>query len=332
MTKTLWNSVKGPSAGLVQKHLVEARQEALYRRNKGLEAQVAKVLREHGALGHLKLGGDKWLGVYDTISQRLQSADLTINFKAASWFASENNFETYSQQYERSAPASDGRAQFIGDSKNPALVRANIDDQITFKNAGAAPAGAPLRGLMPGRQGMDRIRGQMEFSADASTVARRPDGSTSVSATNRHFNPKTKQVFSALNYGRRAHGSNHDYGSSHLVLSPKFKVNALYYGGDTFYHQDASQQLAFHVIGAVIAYAKQVLLDDIIASCYLGNRLADTKDPALMLEAHLFDEVRFTGNIDRIVLDAPHGSALHQNARKFATKHGASLVLTDSPK
>lgn len=336
--KSIWKAVTGPSAGLVQKHLVEARQEQLHRRNKDLEAQVAKALREQASLSHLKLSGDKWLAVYNKISERLQSADLTINFKADNWFTTENHYDTYAQQYERSGRADDGRAQFTGDTKlNPAKIRAEADDKITFKDIGGnQPPGPQQRGLMPGRQGLDRVRGQMEFRADSAQRSApnlvKPDNPhTSVSTTNAHFNPKTKQVFAALNYGRRPHGSNYDYGTSHLVLSPKFKINALYYGGDTFYHADASQQLAYHVIGAVVAYAKPVLVDAIIASCYCGSRLDDTSKAELLLEAHLFTEVRFTSNVEQIVLDAPHGSVIHQNARKFAAKHGARLVLTDSP-
>lgn len=341
MKSSVWTNVTGPSAGLVQRHLVEARQEALYRRDKDLEGKVAAALRAHSALQHLKLSGDKWLAVYKKISDGLQSAELTINFKASSWFTTENNYETYAQQYERSTRDAAGAAQFEGDSMmNPAKIRADIDDRITFNNLrtpGAQAAPSPQhRGLMPGRQGVDRVRTQMEFRAGTQSTLPNPNDKnnplTKVSSTNAQFNPKTKQVFAALNYGRRPHGSSIFYGSSHLVLSPKFKVNALYYGGDTFYMQDASTQLAYHVIGAIVAYAKQDLLDAIIRSCYLGTRLEDTKEGSLLLEAHLFSEVRFTDNIERIVLDAPHGSAIHANAKKFAHKHGARLVLTDSPK
>lgn len=341
MGNTIWTKVTGPSAGLVQRHFVEARQEELYRRDKDLEGKVAAALRAHGALQHLKLSGDRWIPVYKKISEGLQSAELTINFDAASWFTSENRYETYAQQYERSTRDSSGAAQFEGDTKmNPAKVRADVDDRITFNNlratGGAAQAGPPQRGLMPGRQGVDRVRTQMEFRAGKETSAPNPkdpsNALTRVSSTNAQFNPRTKQVFAALNYGRRSHGSSIFYGGSHLVLSPKFKVNALYYGGDTFYMQDASAQLAYHVIGAIVAYAKKDLLDAIISSCYFGTRLDNTTSGSLLLEAHLFTEVRFTGNVERIVLDAPHGSVLHTNARKFASKHGARLVLTDAAK
>jgi hypothetical protein len=337
MTNTIWKKVDGPSAGLVQQHYVQARLDSLHRRNTDLEAQISDRIRSHPKFKGMKLGGDKWLAVYKRITEKLQSADLTINFSASSWFANENTYESYTQLYERSGRnASDGTgaAQLLGNVQNPAVYRANVDDKITFHNlVSAGKSSAPVRGLMPGRQGTDRIREQMEFRAKPTerTVAVDPKDPSQdkkyADSTNKHFNPKTKQVFAALNYGRRYRGSNIDYGTSHMVLSPKFKVNALYYGGDTFYHADASGQTAYHVLGALIAHVKSNLLDAIVESCYFGATLPDNKDPGLMVEGHLFNELTFKGNIVEIALDAPAGSPLHQNAKKFAAKHGAKLVV-----
>jgi len=334
---TIWKKVEGPSAGLVQQHYVQARMESLHRRNKDLESQIAEKIRTHPKFQGMKLSGDKWLAVYRRITERLQSADLTINFSASSWFSQENTYDSYTQLYERSGrndsdPAR--AAQLLSNVQNPAVFRANIDDKITFSNlASPGTSSAPFRGLMPGRQGMDRIREQMEFRAGQSprvvVVDPKDSGQNKeyADSTNRHFNPKTKQVFAALNYGRRLRGSNIDYGTSHMVLSPRFKVNALYYGGDTFYHADASGQTAYHILGALIAHVKPNLLDAIVDSCYFGATLPDNKDASLMVEGHLFSELTFKGNIVEIALDAPAGSPMHANAKKFAAKHGAKLVV-----
>jgi hypothetical protein len=329
----IWTKVTGPSAGLVQQHYVEARKEALYRRDKDLEAKVKEVLRNHSLLQGIKMSGDKWLDVYRKISSNLQSADLTINFNAASWFSTENHYDTYAQQYERSQRDASGAATFQGDIlNNPADKRAAADDRVTFKNLRRRdPPPEPRRGLMPGRQGIERIKEQMKFRPSAPTIDQSAQ-KTEVVSKNPHFNPKTKQVFAALNFGRRPHGSNTYYGTSHFVLSPKLKVNALYYPGDTFYLPDASSQLAYHVIGAIVAYAKPGgLLDAIIKSCYFGTRLEDARDPMMMIEAHLFTELRFSGHVETMVLDAPFGSTIHENAKKFARKHNIRLILTDSP-
>lgn len=329
-SQALWKKVTGPSAGLVQQHYVQGRMEALYRRNKDLERLVAEKLINHNLLVGQKLTGDRWLKVYEAINRRMQAASLTINFSAKSWFATENTYAGYTQLYERTARHG-GVAQLQSNAQNPARMRADIDDAVTFKNlAGASPSRGPQRGLAPGRQGMDRVRAQMAFGAkdELRTAAGKPGETLEFAESgNRQFNPKTKQIFAGLNYGRRPHGSNYDYGTSHLVLSPKFKVNALYYPGDTFMQEDASKQVAFHIVGALVAWAPPNLLRDIIASCYLGQSLPDAKHADLLVEGHIFDELTFAGNITEMVLDAPYGSVYHQNAKKFATKHGIKLVL-----
>jgi len=62
-------------------------------------------------------------------------------------------------------------------------------------------------------------------------------------------------------------------------------------------------------------------------SCYQGGTLGDTKNPKLLIEGHIFSELPFAGNITTIYLDAAAHSEIHNNARKFATKHGAKLVV-----
>ena len=327
----LWKKVEGPSAGLVQEHFVAQRQEALSRRTRNVEELVARTLARHPKLSSLKLKGDKWLSVYETINGALQMAPLTINFSAQSWFRTPNPYNTYAQVYERSGLNDAGTPQLAGSNLNPAQDRARIDDQITFNNlAGVSPQRGPQRGLAPGRQGLDRIKAQMEFKPSSQSRSVR-DVQTGrqvgyVDSTNPRFNPKTKQVFAALNYGHRPHGSNFTYGSSHMVLSDKFKVNALYYAGDTFMHSDASKQVAFGMLGALVAWAGEPLLENMIQSCYFRARLPDTNSAALLIEAHLFTEVSFTGNVQEMVLDAPVGSQIHDNARAFCKKHGIKLI------
>lgn len=320
------SAMLGPSAGLVQRHFVEARLESLYTRNKDLEELVKQALLKH--IPGLSPKGDKWLEAYKKINRNLQSCDLTINFKATSWFASENKFETYAQAYERAGFDKDGTtAIFKPDALNPANIRTSQDDKITFPAQKPGSQPAQHRGLMPGRQNQARIETQMRFDPDIKDKKDLIDPTAVARSKNQHFNPKTKQVFAGLNYGRRSHGSNTDYGSSHFVLDDKFKINAIYFGGDTFYHQDASQQAAYCTLGSLVAWAKDDLMAEIIRSCYSGARLGNTTKASLLIEGHLFQELRFTGNIKTIYLDAPTHSVYHDNARKFATKHGAKLVL-----
>lgn len=339
MPGTIWGKKEyvGPSAGLVKRHYVEARLAALYRRDKGLEQRIADTLRQHQKFQHLKLKGDAWLPVYHEITKNLQKAHLTINFDASRWFGTENRFDSYTQLYERSGRNQSGHGQLMGNTQNPVLTRTQADDRVTFDNP-VRPGSSrpPQRGLMPGRQGIDRVREQMEFRAAGKErkIVVDPGDSTKdqvfADSTNEHFNPKTKQIFAALNYGRRLLGSNIDYGRSHMVLAPKFKINAIYFGGDTFYHKDASRQTAYGVLGALVALVDPILLGAILESCYFGATLGDNKSPNLMVEAHIFDELTFTGNITAIFLDAKAYSPEHVNAKKFAARHGAKLVLVSA--
>src|SRR5262249_39235802 len=149
----------GPSAGLVQQHFVQSRQEQLYRRDKGLEKRLAQIITNHKTLAHLKLTGDKWLKVYEKITDSPIKADLTINFKAESWFATENKYESYTQMYERAMVP--GQKFFLKDtSVNHAHERAYADDVVTFPQRQPGAPAPVHRGLMPGVQNMDRIERQ----------------------------------------------------------------------------------------------------------------------------------------------------------------------------
>ncbi|MDD4880027.1 MAG: hypothetical protein PHX10_00475 [Gallionellaceae bacterium] len=328
--KTLWKPAQGPSAGLVQQHFVAARLEQLYRRDKSLEKNLSEILSRHPLLASQKLKGDKWLQVYDKITSSLQKADLTINFEADSWFKQENKYDSYSQMYERAVGA-DGKVFLKDDKQNPADMRARTDDKVTFPAMAPGGSPTPQRGLMPGRQGQQPIESQMKFGDFTKKTAVQSDGTTKkgVVSNNPHFNPKTKQVFAALNYGRRPRGSCIGYGASHMVLNPKFKLNALYFGGDTFFieRHGAKAQAAYHTLGAVIACAFPDLVTDILKSCYQGATLPDTSAATLLLEGHLFAPLTFSGNLSTIYLSARPGSVVATNAKKFAAKHHAKLVF-----
>lgn len=227
--------------------------------------------------------GDQWLKVCEKINLGLQAAQPTINFDAMRRFGTENTYDTYTPAYRRSG-GKGNQAQLLGDAHPPGY-RAQIDDWITFNNAtGAATSGIPHRGLMPGRQGMDCVREQMEFRPKPNQPVVVPNPADPArtqkfaDSSDPRFNADTKQVFAALNYRRRLHGSNTTCGSSHMVLDPKFKVNALYFPGDAFYIPDASRQSAFHVLGSLVAWAKASLLEAIIQVCCFGAMLPDTSD------------------------------------------------------
>ena len=338
--------VLGPSAGLVQRHFVEARKSELYRRNPALEAKVRVVLKEE--LPEVDQSGDKWIDVYGKINKWLQASDLTINFEAENWFSEENTYESYKQMYEL-AEAQHGRG-FVSDTQ-----RARVDDTVTFPQAWNAPARPtqPLpgpkpgqrRGLSPGLQSGQRIQRQMAFGSNYAPViqedvfSNRFGSQIGSQSQNRYFNPKTKQIFAALNWSRAPNGAAVNYGHSYLVLNPKIKVNALYFPGDTFLGDpalgrgaNASMQVAFHTLGAIIGtnpYEKGLtVLPGLARKCYYGTVGQGYTQAKSLIEGHIFSELPFNGNVQEVcVYKAIYGSPIHRNAKKFASRIGAKLVL-----
>jgi hypothetical protein len=76
---------------------------------------------------------------FQHMTRRLQSAELTNNIKAASWFMNPNNFVSYSQMYERAVrtvntPGGPSQQMRLKDDPlNPAQQRAAADSKVTFR-------------------------------------------------------------------------------------------------------------------------------------------------------------------------------------------------------
>jgi hypothetical protein len=359
VVKSLWKEVRGPSAGLVQRHYVAARQEQFLRGNPTLVDQVREVFKNIPALRTADFDD-----AYARIRDNLQSAELTINLKAEDWFGEDKiettlRYDSYSQMYERSV--GDSGQPFLKDSQfNTGEERAKVDDAITFpagwsQGNGAAPRNrshAGLQnamvstdrwkqspsGLKPGAPSGERIMNQMAFGGRAPMLNR--DGTkyefddkgvtrSGVQSQNPHFNPATKQVFAALNYGKRPHGSSIHYGDSFLIFDDRLKVNAMYYPGDTFgLPLDTSTQTPFQMLGAILLHANNVLRREIVASCYNNQRLEDSSDGADLLEAHLFEKISYHKHLKAVCIPVRYrGSKVHNGAKRFASKFGVELRL-----
>ena len=290
-----------------------------------------------------KAGPEKVQAVFFHLTERLQSAQLTINLKAHNWFMQPNTYESYTQMYERAIVA--GQMKLTdSDPQNPAAIRVSADDKATFPaNMPSTPSAAPKRGLTPGARGMGDAGARMQIGKLVKT-------GTEYTASNTQFDPRTRQVFAALNYGRRPHGACVDYGYSYLVLSDKFKRDALYFGGDTFgvltgKSVSAADQISFDLLGAIFLKANVILRQDLLMSCVNNGSLGDTTDPSLLLEAHLFEAVRFSGGANALNISAkdpikqPDGSkrslnagewqTIQTNARAFAARHGLRLTFIE---
>lgn len=282
---------------------------------------------------------------FQHMTKRLQTAELTINIKAPSWFMTPNNYASYTQMYERAVRAvtmADGstvnRMRLKDDPLNPAVMRAGADDKVTFR-----------KDMMSGSKFKPSFAGLGRVLSPGTLAAPTVDAKAGeFEASNPYFNPKSKQVFAALNYGRRPHGATVTYGHSYLVLNSKFKTNAIYFAGDTFgvnagMKVAADDQVSFDLLGAIYGKAMPQMQADLYKSCILDGKLADamaSMEIMLLLEAHLFEPLTFQGNIEMIVVsgqDKYNGQPLtgtqwqtiQTNVRAFAAKHGARVVFTD---
>lgn len=337
-----WTRAKGPSAGLVQEHFVKRRLAELERIGSEIEKTLQKRIEDFYTSTGRPLKKHQWIDVYQEITDRLQKSELTINFSAASWFTNENTYASYTQMYERAGmhynPVTKESQTYLKDSlMNPAAIRAQADDAVTFPTHWKGDV-QTQRGLRPGTRSGQGLLNQMEFGTPKQVVRPVKLGDmtkteTGIVSDNIRFNAKTKQLFAALNYGRCPNGSAPNYGSSYMVLSDHFKLNAIYFGADTFMvfgqTSPASEQVSYPNLGAIMGTKSAGMV-----SMYLlqNKRLtkAEASMPTSLLEAHLFTDLPFTGNIKEIVLtEKDPTSDITQNARKFAKKHGARLVFTN---
>jgi hypothetical protein len=297
------------------------------------------------------------------MTRRLQSADLTINIDARSWFRTENIYDSYAQMYQKAMRASrDGQMILTDQKNNPARVRAGIDDNVTFpkdwgmkttwlgqegfRYANNPPPLPQQRGLSPAHT-RNRLMQKMSPGQLRGVELQQGDQVVQGFVTdNQQFDPKTKQVFAALNYGRRPHGSSTYYGWSHMVLHDRFKFNALYYAGDTFnallpkYKLTPEHQITYPLLGLIYDKGRDPMRAGLLKSCLDNATLPSTSDKELLLEGHLFESFKFPGNIKTLYIsqmdlpanDPDRGElirTIYGNARTFAQRHGAQIVFMD---
>lgn len=350
-----WMAKRNPSTKVVQDLYVATRLEEMEINSKPMRDKAYNELCDYLSKKlKRKIPFKELHRAYRAIEQNLQSADLTINFEAASWFTEENNYDTYSQMYERATHGGVMHLKSVG--TNNAAIRAKVDNQVTFPTSWsdaqaakdaqqASPEfsrGQPgvRGGLSPVRQGGDRIMRQM----DTGQLTPAPS-TTGVAyyATEKYFNPRTKQIFMGLNYGRRRHGSTILYGMSYLVCKKDLKPKCLYYCQDTFARNGSPDraerlQYSYDNLGAILGdLLGHFLRTDIIASCYEGKSLADrtegVPEQATLLEAHHFGELRFRDHIEYMAIcskDVPDMKLWPQivdNATKFCNRFGIPLYL-----
>ncbi len=186
------------SAGVVMQHFARSEVRTINSGADGLYPQLVQKLR---SLPEFQKTKDSVLKqVIANMTYRMQTADLTINFNSLAYFSAPNDWRTYRQMYdlaEQTSTLPDGSTKremkLTGNALNPALVRDQADTRVTF--------GANVN--KPDMQGVARFMQTGGLQDTGKNAA----GLTTYAANNQHFNPKARQIFAALNYGRRPHGS-----------------------------------------------------------------------------------------------------------------------------
>lgn len=309
-----------------------------------------------------------WAGVYNKISDNLRKADLTINFRCTSWFSDANTYKAYTQMYQRGVDKATGEARMWGDALNPAALRAAADDIVTMPPSWAHGSRSQKKiyntmnysGYYMPKTGMHKYNdmGKLPFGGDLSLLVHATgkfETEDVVRTTNEKFNPHAKQVFTALNYGRRPYGSCTQYGKSYLVLSTELKKKALYFPQDTFYeayetrqagHQTAKRlaatgrcaadtQSSYDWIGHVLVWASGVMAGNLFKSCHDGIVLPESASANDLLEAHIFSDVRIDRDVVSMHLAREPDMTIDQwdevkmYAYGWAKANGIKVYLTD---
>jgi hypothetical protein len=314
----------GASARVVMHHFARSEVRNLTSQADALHAQVVARLR---AVPEFAAAGDEQItDMIRQITFRLQQSDLTVNFKAANWFRTPNTSRTYQQMYERGAQigvdeSGQREVRIVGNAMNKADVRDAADTRVTF--------GANVD--TPQLQGVARF-----MQSGGLTEAPTPNGQgRSHKVGNRNFNPKARQNFAALNYAKRGAGPAPEYGESLLVLSPRLKVNAIYYMGDTFSGGiTAAQRATYGMIFSLILYADDMVLKGILDACYRG--ITNPPEEAWngvrqMIEAHIFEEVRFSSDVEMMICKPEVAKpelrlTILNNAKLFCNQNGIRFV------
>jgi hypothetical protein len=299
--------------------------EGIYGNNKADRKQAYEDGELYAALvNHLKskpdfanYSPDHMSVLIKNATYMLQTADLTINFKAKTWFKNPNNCNNYLQIYEKNTTihGEDGEEKEMrlkGNENNKPAVRDAADTRIMF--------GPNI--TSPEMQGLAR-------TMHTGGVESVPNEKDTVKILNGQFNPKSRQVFAGLNDGRRPHGSAPQYGQDGLILHDHLKKDALYYMGDSFEENVTYDKARTHgLLFGVILDASERAGSDLLNSCLRVMKLQDTEHHEHLLEAHVYGGVNFSSDVKEMIIhDDRLSEEEKRNAHDFADRNNIKLTI-----
>jgi len=109
-------------------------------------------------------------------------------------------------------------------------------------------------------------------------------------------------------------------------LKKEYKANAIYFPRDTFYGVGSHHQASYQTLGAIYLHANDVMRQAIWDACVNNMVFPDTDDGELLLEAHIFEKMRFTAMEELFLYTGDLGPAekntVIKNAEDFCAKWG----------
>ena len=345
----LWDAAFGPKAKKVR----DRWRAMLKLRNS--QGSIAGVVRKVGAVVRGKdevsmgteLFNDLKMDIVAPLQKLLDDTPLTINFTAKSWFENQAGFDEYTTTWDRKTTSASLNVN--PDTKNPSHVRAKADRWALYGQIADSKARAQAAGMQ-----MPHVKRTLGPDFKENLAYSDSGGKTDGVASD-------SMVFAALNYARRAHGSNTEYGKSVFELASGYKKNALYFAMDTFtpvstgsgYKSKAERSKLYQITantfgGAILLAIKsqydgnksptnlqnsKELVIDLLQSARLKVPKADNKENHLLIEAHLFHKVRMNpAGVSSVRISSAECAGapnLKANVTAFSGRTGVPVTYID---
>jgi len=312
-----------------------------------------RVLGNLAGKNEFKLGSELF-GILKTAVvmplQRMHNrSSLTINFRAGGWFSQQAGFAEYTTMWDRKTTGQ--VLTTTADIKNPAEVRAKADRWALYGQFDDALPGKELAGKqLAAAAGLQLPH--VKKTTDPKTYKPSWDYSSSKSQPSAS-NPADNQVYAALNYGCRQHGSSTRYGKSFFELSDEYKKEAIYIAMDSFTAVYAGlggaaipkaqrtklYQVSAGSFGGAILLAIQSqdqgspntkrLLIELLSCARSPSPRADTDEEHLLIEAHIFRKVKMNSHcIKSVGVSAGECGPIEKaNATKFGRQYGIPVTF-----
>ena len=260
------------------------------------------------------------------MAHEIRRAEVTVNFRAHEWFATECTYESYTHMFERHRAAGPGGRM--------------------LDVARSTQSGDPTRRTQVEEEKLVRLatptRGRMNLLGNATNRFGQTGGLTQNGAdwmpNNIHFVGASRPRYSAVNYTGDRNGScaaeGHMYGRSVLVWKDHVKRRGTFCAGDSFNPEvDETKICTYDTIAALLAWMADNVFEDLYDKVRHRKQIAPLAQN--YIECHVHTQLRFREDLDYVRLDHSEAansprtgsgmSVVELNARKFCERNRVRL-------